>query len=248
MTRSRSMEAQREVGTRFHAMNASEQLVFAECQTFDAEIDRQFELLIHQGKGPFPLCLEQKAILRILNRHRGQERALPLEQLCVETDLPRRRVEGYIASLVSDFLVRIGASRGKNHGYYLIRTAEELEKTSRIYENEIRSMARRVRVLKGKQFVAELLGQMKLELEAWGPFSIFDFEVQGNAMSLTSQSSDEMTLMLSRQPAEILQRARFHVLDSDGRGWADMFAWGILAAAQRGQAEDQLWRLGRAGL
>jgi hypothetical protein len=152
----------------------STQLLIPQCADFDREIDREFERLVHNDAGPVPMCEEQKMILRIINRHRGAERPIPLSALCDEVsrmlsrqkgksiEISRRRVEDYVASLVNIFHVRIGSSRGKNHGYYWIRTPEELDRTTQIYVGEIQQLARRVRALCGKEYVAELFGQMQI--------------------------------------------------------------------------------------
>jgi hypothetical protein len=45
---------------------------------------------------------------------------------------------------------------------------------------------------------------------------------------------DDMKYMgqiLSRDPSDILHRARLHVTDKSERGWSDWFAWGILQKA-----------------
>jgi hypothetical protein len=152
----------------------STQLLIPQCADFDREINQQFERIVHNDNGPLPLCDEQKAILRILNRHRGAERPIPLAALVEEASLmlsrqrnrtvtlSRRTVEDYVASLVKIFRVRIGSSRGKNNGYYWIRTPEELDRTTRLYTGEIRELALRVRALNGDQYVAELFGQMQI--------------------------------------------------------------------------------------
>jgi hypothetical protein len=153
----------------------STQLQIPQCVDFDREIDRQFERLVHNDAGAVPMCDEQKMILRILNRHRGKENPIPLALLRDEVSrelskqkgrliyVSRRRIEDYVASLVKIFRIRIGSSRGVNHGYYWIRTTEELDRTTQIYTGEIRELALRVRALRGEQFVAELFGQMRLE-------------------------------------------------------------------------------------
>jgi hypothetical protein len=153
----------------------STQLQIPQCVDFDREINQIFERLVHNDAGHLPLCEEQKQILRILNRHRGNENPIPLavlrEQVSREMSkqkgwvvyVSRRKIEDYVASLVKVFRVRIGSSRGANHGYYWIRTSEELERTTAIYTGEIRELALRVRALNGDEFVAELFGQMRLE-------------------------------------------------------------------------------------
>jgi hypothetical protein len=45
--------------------------------------------------------------------------------------------------------------------------------------------------------------------------------------------AQQMTvIMLARDPAQILWRARLHISDQDIRGWSDWYAWAILVKAQ----------------
>jgi hypothetical protein len=54
-----------------------------------------------------------------------------------------------------------------------------------------------------------------------------------NGFERRLEDETKMTfIMLARDPAEMLQRARVHVTDWPTRGWSDWFAWSILLKAE----------------
>jgi len=111
----------------------------------------------------------QRELLRILLFHPGAQRAVPLRDLMVKLDrvckpIPtEREIKDAARSLVVDFKVRIGASRSKPFGYFLVTTAEEARETAHPYISEIRELARRVRVLLDPHDLGDLAGQRWLE-------------------------------------------------------------------------------------
>lgn len=137
---------------------------------FEAFADREAEVLTQignllLGKGPWPLTPEQKTLLYAMEFHIGRAKAVQLARLCELTRLKDREVKNLMRSLVVDFKVRIGAARTEPYGYYLIVTADEAKEAAQVYESEIIELAKRVRVLRGREFVAELLGQIRMKLD-----------------------------------------------------------------------------------
>jgi hypothetical protein len=118
------------------------------------------------GSGPWPASNLQRELLRILLYHPGAQRAISLHALMVKLDrvlnpIPtEREIKDAFRSLVVDFKVRIGASRGKPVGYFLVTTPEEARDAASPYISEIRQLARRVRVLLDPHDLGELAGQM----------------------------------------------------------------------------------------
>jgi hypothetical protein len=119
---------------------------------------------------PWPPTQLQREALRILLFHQGAQRPISLRDLMgkldrVTSELPtERETKDAIRGLVVDFKVRIGASRSRPFGYYLITTTQEARDSARPYINEIRELAARVRVLLDPHDLAELAGQQWLEL------------------------------------------------------------------------------------
>jgi hypothetical protein len=119
--------------------------------------------------GPWEPTPLQSELLRILLYHQGAQRAIPLHALMVKLDrvcnpIPtEREIKDAARSLVVDFKVRIGASRGKPFGYFLVTTAEEARDAASPYISEIRQLARRVRVLLDPHDLGELQGQRWIE-------------------------------------------------------------------------------------
>jgi hypothetical protein len=120
--------------------------------------------------GPWQATDLQRETLRILLYHPGAQRAITLHALMVKLDrvckpIPtEREIKDAVRSLVVDFKVRIGASRSKPSGYFLITTAEEARDAAHPYISEIRQLALRVRVLLDPHDLAELQGQRWIEL------------------------------------------------------------------------------------
>jgi hypothetical protein len=121
------------------------------------------------GSGPWPATNLQRELLRILLYHQGAQRAITLHALMVKLDrvckpIPtEREIKDAARSLVVDFKVRVGASRGKPGGYFLVTTAEEARDAASPYISEIRQLARRVRVLLDPHDLGELSGQQWIE-------------------------------------------------------------------------------------
>lgn len=119
--------------------------------------------------GPWPVTELQRQLLHVLLYHQGAQRAISLHNLMVKLDractpIPtEREIKDAARSLVVDFKVRIGASRGKPVGYFLVTTAEEARDAASPYISEIRQLARRVRVLLDPHDLGELKGQRLIE-------------------------------------------------------------------------------------
>lgn len=122
--------------------------------------------LLYGQPQPVPqLTAAQRAVLIRLVRHIGHKS--PIERRVLEgtAQLSEREVKAAIRDLVILHSVPIGASRGKDHGYFLVDSAEDVEIAISPLESEIRELARRVRILGGKERLAELCGQLPLEGE-----------------------------------------------------------------------------------
>lgn len=129
------------------------------------DVEQYVLQVLFNGAGPWPLNDEQRKVLSTLRFHVGEAAAIKGSELCRRHDLSERQLKDVMRSLVVDFKIRIGASRQQPYGYYLVKTAEDAEHAAAPYEKEIRELARRVRVLRGQQFLAELCGQLALEEE-----------------------------------------------------------------------------------
>jgi len=79
--------------------------------------------------------------------------------------LSEREVKAAVSGLIMRHGLRIGSSRQRPSGYYLIDSADELEATCRSLERQAVQMFRRVRALRGagNARLLELAGQMIME-------------------------------------------------------------------------------------
>lgn len=110
-----------------------------------------------------------KRILVEVAVHRGVKDPIPLRDLVsaaktADVTLTERELKGWVKHLVEEFGIPIGASRTEPTGYYLAVSAGDITAAIAPYLAEIRSLARRVRALAGEHRMAELLGQISLEL------------------------------------------------------------------------------------
>jgi hypothetical protein len=121
--------------------------------------------VIFGRSGPWPVTELQRQVLHVLLFHLGAQQAISLRDLMVKLTRvckpapTERDTKDAIRSLVVDFKVRIGASRSKPFGYFLVTTAEEARDAAHLYISEIRELARRVRILLNPHDLGELAGQ-----------------------------------------------------------------------------------------
>jgi hypothetical protein len=120
----------------------------------------------HEKKLQIPLSPEEHKVLRALLFHIGHRSALPRRDLERKSGLGERDVKEVIRNLIVTHEIAIGARRGKIHGYFLVATAEDLDVASGPLVSELREIARRLRVLHGKEKVSKMFGQMALEESA----------------------------------------------------------------------------------
>lgn len=117
--------------------------------------------------GPWQPTRLQAELLRILLYHQGAQRAISLHALMVKLDrlcTSEREIKDAMRSLVVHFKVRVGASRSKPFGYFLITSVEEALSTAHTYISELREIALRVRVLLDPHNLGDLAGQKWIEL------------------------------------------------------------------------------------
>lgn len=115
--------------------------------------------------GPWGLASNELVLLKMMKSHKGPAQALPLQTISVQVGMSPRDVKAAIKSLIEDFGIPIGASRGKPCGYFLIVTPDNLEQALRPLKHELESLARRVRKLAGRRCATEMLEQLRLDAE-----------------------------------------------------------------------------------
>ena len=138
------------------------QIFFDQAQRHDAQLD----LLLHQGLGALQPTIEQKTVLASLRFHKGAQNAIKIKDLTLATRLSDRAIKAAVNALRLDFGVLIGSSKSATTGgYYLILTDEERQASAELPADEIRERAAWLRVLKGKHYVLDLLGQVQIDIE-----------------------------------------------------------------------------------
>jgi hypothetical protein len=126
---------------------------------------RVLELINSRDTKPWPLTEDQRALLHVLRWHKGADRAITIAMLDAKLNIDVRGIKDAVRSLVVDFGLPIVGSRRQPYGYYIAITAEEIAEAIRPLRGEIIQIARRVRALRGNEFLRELLGQIPMELD-----------------------------------------------------------------------------------
>lgn len=131
----------------------------------EQNLDMEIAEILAGNVGTRKLEKNERAMLELLRSHKGSSNAIQIAQIAPRLNTSDRNVKALAKSLIEDFGARIGASRQEPYGYYLCITADEIDSASRPLESEIRSLARRLRSLRGRARVIEMLGQLCLDVE-----------------------------------------------------------------------------------
>jgi hypothetical protein len=118
-----------------------------------------------------PLLAEvDRKLLRIIAAHRGAASAVRAEAILGELGLycdgnARRWVKATVEDLVTRLRVPIGGLRMKPYGYFLVVTQADMDLALHPLQNELLSLARRIRALTDERYLSKLNGQMLLRLD-----------------------------------------------------------------------------------
>lgn len=109
---------------------------------------------------------DERAVLGILAGAQGAGAAVSIGAIRERTAMSYRAVTMAVEGLRTAHRMPIGSSRLKPNGYYIIKTAAELEATVRPLRNQALAMLYVVSSLLGRRArrVRELLGQLEFEL------------------------------------------------------------------------------------
>jgi hypothetical protein len=118
-----------------------------------------------------PLLAEvDRKLLRIIAVHRGAANAVRAEAILGELGLycdgnARRWVKATVEDLVTRLKVPIGGLRMKPYGYFLVVTQADMDLALQPLQNELLSLARRIRALTDERYLSKLNGQLMLRLD-----------------------------------------------------------------------------------
>lgn len=105
----------------------------------------------------------------ILRRHRGARHAIQVRELAGRLGLGEGHNGQRLVQLVKRELVDSGtliaSSCGKQPGYFIPETPEEIAATLGNYEARIRSLAQLIRKTKGASEFKQFMGQLQMEFE-----------------------------------------------------------------------------------
>lgn len=113
-----------------------------------------------------PLTPEEKAVWDDLSLCHGQQYARPRKAIEESTGLNERAVKRAVEGLRLRHNYKIGSSRVKPCGYYVIKTAMDLKATEGPYFSQAVQMMRVNYALNGKKksYLRKMMGQMELEI------------------------------------------------------------------------------------
>lgn len=107
---------------------------------------------------------DESAVWSELVTRLGRDQAMQIAAIRSRTGMGERNIKAAVEGLIVRHGYKIGSSRGKPAGYFLIETSEELERTCRTLRNQAMSELVRIAALRGRRYALALLGQMELEL------------------------------------------------------------------------------------
>ncbi|MFC6645481.1 hypothetical protein ACFQBQ_07750 [Granulicella cerasi] len=112
-----------------------------------------------------PLTDEEGYVLVVLRLHVGKANSIARADLCEQTGIADRTVRAIVSDLRLQFALPIGSNR-ENGGYYLPETLAEVSELTEPMVRQALSLLRSVRSLRGRSATAELLGQVRIELQS----------------------------------------------------------------------------------
>ncbi len=127
------------------------------------KLEARLRAVLDKGEGTYPLPDDCRKLLRILRFKRGAHTAIRGHELAQRLKTNDREIKALVKQLTEDFGIPVGISRAETPGYFLIESAEELQKTLAIYASQAKSMFRRCRALGGTEYAEELLGQLRMD-------------------------------------------------------------------------------------
>lgn len=108
----------------------------------------------------------ERQVLAMIEHRMGRNARVSILQIAEATGLSERRIKGIVKDLVEVYGWRIGSIRQAGHGgYFVIADATDVEVATRSFLAEMRSLGRRVQVLKqisARDLVATLHKQLDL--------------------------------------------------------------------------------------
>lgn len=136
-------------------------------ETFaDRALERMDDVLSNRGC-KWSASYDQKTFLGLLRAHQGRARVVSLGEIGERMRMSPREVKDMVQDLRLNFYVPICASRdGESGGYFLAATLAEIDDSNRPMLRQAITMLRVCKAMRGPDYtVAEVLGQLKLELE-----------------------------------------------------------------------------------
>lgn len=129
---------------------------------------RQPHKLDVEGSIPSPatsLTPDEKAVLAVLQQHRGRAEAVGLEVVAGISGVSERGVQSIVVTLIEQHHVPIGSAVKKPMGYFLIETDEELAESLGQLVHRITALAKRIAALK-RVTTPIVLQQLAIDMEA----------------------------------------------------------------------------------
>ena len=105
----------------------------------------------------------EKTISRLIALQRGRANAISIAILCQMTEYTEREIKGIVEQLIVTHGLKIGSSRVKPFGYFMIIDQADLDAAICAYRHQILSMWRRLGALAPAHYLREMHGQLTIE-------------------------------------------------------------------------------------
>lgn len=106
---------------------------------------------------------DERAVLDVLDRHRGRAAAITKEALAAACARDERKVRQVIVRLIEQHGAAIGSTSSQPGGYFLIQTQDEQREAEEELQHRIMRLAQRLAKLK-RNTPSAILDQLRLAL------------------------------------------------------------------------------------
>ncbi|MCB1020611.1 MAG: hypothetical protein KDC27_11825 [Acidobacteria bacterium] len=145
----------------FHTRTAAGPLFGGPQEAMPSEIPRPARYFERGRRGPSP---DELLIAAEIYQAKGFKDPVSIARLKQDTKLDDRQVKGVVASLREEFGMPIGSRREQPSGYFWVVTEEDHEAAWGPYRAQMLTMARTLKRCDSPRRLAELAGQLEMEL------------------------------------------------------------------------------------
>ena len=144
-------------------MNAPQETMFF---SREQRVEHQIQTLLYERALVLPLTYDQRRVLEVLQHHRGHARAIKGRELAARCGMSEREIKAAIRALIVEHRLLVASSKSSSEGgYYIVTSDEEQRQAASSVAKQIQAEAMRHRILSSPRETAELLGQLRIDVQ-----------------------------------------------------------------------------------